>query len=111
MLLRAMVGDITRHEMEQGQRSASSRYALFNITLRLAMGFGVAAALGSLGWAGFTPGEPASDEALLAVRAAYALPATIAALAACALLLPRAEEEEGGQYSKGTVSVEVLLRE
>jgi GPH family glycoside/pentoside/hexuronide:cation symporter len=88
MLLRAMVGDITRREMEEGHRSASSRYALFNVTLRLAMGFGIAAALGALGWTGFTPGEPASDEALFAIRAVYALPAAIAALGACALLLP-----------------------
>ncbi|MCH7862135.1 MAG: hypothetical protein IH998_10680, partial [Proteobacteria bacterium] len=64
----------------------SSRYALFNVTLRLAMGLGVAAALGALGWAGFAPGEPGQADALLAVRAAYALPPTVAALAACILL-------------------------
>uniref|UniRef100_UPI001C093875 MFS transporter n=4 Tax=Pseudomonadota TaxID=1224 RepID=UPI001C093875 len=86
MLLRAMVGDITRREVEQGQRWASSRYALFNVTLRLAMGLGVAAALGALGWAGFAPSEPAEAGALLAVRAAYALPPTVAALLAFALL-------------------------
>lgn len=88
MLLRAMVSDITRREVEQGQRWASSRYALFNVTLRLSMGFGVAAGLGTLGWAGFEPSQHADAGALLMVRAVYALPATIAALIAFALLLP-----------------------
>lgn len=86
MLLRAMVSDITRREVEQGQRWSSSRYALFNVTLRLAMGIGVAAALGALGMAGFTPNASAGGEASLMVRATYALPSTIAALIACALL-------------------------
>ena len=96
MLLRAMVGDITRREVEQGQRWASSRYALFNVTLRLAMGLGVAAALGALGWAGFAPDEAGQAEALFAVRAAYALPPTVAALITCALLLRGGEARPAG---------------
>lgn len=102
MLLRAMVSDITRREVEQGQRWSSSRYALFNVTLRLAMGVGVAVALGALGVAGFVPSAPADGETLLVVRATYALPSAIAALIACALLTRvawRPARAQAGQFS------------
>lgn len=86
MLLRAMVGDITRREIDQGQRWAASRYALFNVTRRIAMGLGIAMALGVLGWTGFEPAGHADAKIGYAIRLVHVVPASVAALLAILIL-------------------------
>lgn len=89
MLLRAMVSDLTREEVDHGQRWSASRYALFNVTLRLAMGAGVAGALGLLGAAGFAPDRPVSEPLAMVVRLVHAGPTAIVAVVVCLMLSTR----------------------
>ena len=80
MLLRAMVADVSAADTARtGQTRASSYYALFNVSLKLAGGLGVGAALWSLARSGFDPKVAATTaDAALQIRAIYALPALAA---------------------------------
>jgi Na+/melibiose symporter-like transporter len=94
MLLRALVSDISCQELEQGRRWSASRYALSNVTLRLAMGAGAAIALGLLGWAGFQPSDNIDDGAQLAIRLVYVAPSSIAAILAVLILTRGASQSQ-----------------
>lgn len=94
MLLRALVADVSGRDAERsGERKSGSYYAMFNVTLKLAGGLGVGAALWVLARAGFEPGMPAGEAATLAIRLVYALPSCMAGAIGLAILL-RPEREE-----------------
>jgi len=86
MLLRAMVADVCGQEAGQGLRRSGSYYALFNVTIKLAMGIGIGMALWSLERAGFTPGVTPDGHALLALRLVYSLPSALAGLVGVLIL-------------------------
>lgn len=90
MFLRAMVADVSGWDAEQGRRRSASYYALFNVTLKLAMSLGAGAALWLLALADFVPGEAASSPALDAVRFVYVLPTCFSGLAGLLVLLASA---------------------
>lgn len=94
MLLRAMVADVSGRDTAKGLRRSGSTYALFNVTLKLAAGLGVGAALWLLAHAGFVPGSAADGSALLALRLVYVLPSTLAGVAGVAILM-KARGEQG----------------
>ena len=88
LLLRSMVADISGRDSANGLRRSGSYYALFNVTLKLAMSLGAGAALGLLAVVGFAPGaETSSGAALAAVRWVYALPTCFSGLAGILILM------------------------
>jgi Na+/melibiose symporter-like transporter len=86
MLLRAMVADVSGRDAERGMRRSGSYYALFNVTLKLAMALGVGAALWVLALADFVPGAAAEGSSFMVLRLVYALPSVVAGLVAVAIL-------------------------
>ena len=80
MLLRAMVADVSAADTARtGQTRASSYYALFNVSLKLAGGLGVGFALWLLARGGFDPKVMATTaDTALQIRIVYAMPALIA---------------------------------
>lgn len=81
MLLRALVADIAgRDERDERASRSGSYYALFNVTLKLAAGLGIGAALWTVSMAGFSPAGPNDASALEAVRLVYAVPSCLAGL-------------------------------
>lgn len=93
MLLRALVADIAgRDGRGDGASRSGSYYALFNVTLKLAAGLGIGAALWTMAMAGFNPAGPNDAAAREAVRLVYALPSCLAGLLGVAIaLLHRSE--------------------
>lgn len=88
MLLRALVADIAGRNGQGDSASRSgSYYALFNVTLKLAAGLGIGAALWILSAAGFSAAGPSDATALEAVRLVYALPSCLAGLLGVAITL------------------------
>jgi Na+/melibiose symporter-like transporter len=80
MLLRAMVADVSAADTARtGQTRASSYYALFNVSLKLAGGLGVGLALWLLARGGFDPKVAATTaDTALRIRLVYTLPALVA---------------------------------
>lgn len=90
MLLRALVADVSGRDAEtSGDRKSGSYYALFNVTLKLASGLGVGAALSALAWSGFAPGAPVDETGATAIRLVYALPSCIAGMIGVLVTLRR----------------------
>ena len=88
LLLRAMVADVSGRDSANGLRRSGSYYALFNVTLKLAMSLGAGLALWLLAAAGFVPGAAiSSGGALDAIRLVYALPACLSGLAGILILM------------------------
>jgi len=80
----AMLAD---HLQEEGEReAANSYYALLALLLKSAMALGSAITLPMLDWVGFAPGKENSEQALLALSAAYALIPCLIKLASMVLL-------------------------
>lgn len=73
------------HE-DASQHSASSQYSILAFLTKSSLAFAGLLALPALEWAGFTPGEANSEQALLALSIAYALVPTGIKLISAALL-------------------------
>lgn len=87
MLLRALVADIAGRDGHEGASRSGSYYALFNVTLKLAAGLGIGAALWIVSRSGFSASGGNDAAALEAVRLVYALPSCLAGLAGVAIIL------------------------
>lgn len=88
MLLRALVADIAGHNRQrEGASRSGSYYALFNVTLKLAAGLGIGAALWMIAWVGFEASGPNDAIALEVVRLVFALPSCLAGLIGVAITL------------------------
>lgn len=89
LLLRAMVADFSGRDRDNGMRRSGSYYALFNVTLKLAMSLGAGAALWLLAATGFEASDMAihGTHAMLATRLIYTLPTLVAGTLGLLILL------------------------